>query len=452
MTEANTHPPYIWRDPNDNRYPRDWRPGGPAWPRDWRERIVDPTPAEIYLGSETSGLAIDFAQNSALVRDPADILSFSGAPVDLLTYTSPSPKMVYGADGVLRYTDGVEMPLDHDPVTLEAKGVLIEEQRTNAALNSGNWTAATYAIPGSGVTRTANYGTAPNGIPNSTTRVQLAAGGTSGDRYIQQPVGASVASQTHTVSYWVRSLTGGDQIFRMKATHSNVSDYFSPDKTATPVWQRFSFSQLFGATAGTGITAGLVVGTGNAPVDVEVWGMQIELNAAFPTSYIPTTSARVTRAADQFGKPTSAFPYNAAEGTFVAEGVTTTFLGSAAVRDIVKVWDGTGQNRIRLYSYPNRGGLNITYNNTTVADLTSGGEALVTGEPFNIAGAYKVDDCAKIVGGSSLVTDTSMPSLPTVSIFEIGAAGAVSNLNGHMKRLKYLPRRATNTELQEFAA
>lgn len=607
------------------------------------------TPAGEYLNMETSGLAIDFAQNSALVRDPAKILSFSGDPVDLLTYTSPSPKMVYGADGVLRYArhnrlpysqdfdnvvwtkgrvsvvkdaatapdgtqtadlivqlaesgvypsirssanvtaigdrkskirvrvkaagcnyahitvtgsqgrawfdlanvsvsgtggavaaaiidlgngwrllelvcdnptavapvwfgpltqnldpanpshigDGVsgiyawgihafanpchddtylpttsaaryDMPINHDPVTFEAKGVLIEEQRTNLLKNSGDLREAAGAWGNTnGVTSVVSAVSAPDGINFFT---ELVGSPSFTTARVQSTSIAVAAATTYTASIFLKKSTSLKTMVAVfnggpSVQLGSIEIIWGADGVPTTVTSDTAVNVMyksvgngiyrvsFSVSTGTETSARLLVypDRNATSLSVYAWGAQLEAGA-FPTSYIPTTSAQVTRAADNITLATSAFPYNQAEGTLVADRVDSILtLGGAAVRNIINFWDGTGNNRIRLYSYPSRGGFSIVLAGTPVADMASGGEALTDNVPFNIAGAYKVNDCAKVVNSTTVVTDNSV-TLPTVTTMTIGSADGSFAINGHIRRLKYLPRRATNSELQAMAA
>lgn len=92
------------------------------------------TPAGSYLGSEASGLAIDFAQNSALVR--GHTTNFSGTPQNLLTVTRASSATYFDSAGVMQTAANNILRLDHNPSTLAALGVLVEEQRTNLVRQS----------------------------------------------------------------------------------------------------------------------------------------------------------------------------------------------------------------------------------------------------------------------------------------------------------------------------
>jgi hypothetical protein len=94
--------------------------------------------------------------------------------------------------------------------------------------------------------------------------------------------------------------------------------------------------------------AGLGVGgTG----DVYLGGVMLE-NAAFPSSYIPTTTAAVTRAADALSFPFSPVPQAM---TVYADGIESGPLSAAISQRIAEIGDGSGA-RFILYRDPAGGG------------------------------------------------------------------------------------------------
>jgi hypothetical protein len=74
-----------------------------------------------------------------------------------------------------------------------------------------------------------------------------------------------------------------------------------------------------------------------------------------------------------------------------------------------------------------------------------------------LAFAFADNDFAGVVDGGSPVTDTSgsftTPSIPRNTL-KIGGAGdtSLANISGHIKSIRYWPRRLTNSQLQELTA
>ena len=173
--------------------------------------------------------------------------------------------------------------------------LLIEPQRTNRILYSEQFDNAAWVK--SVATVTANTTISPDGSQNADTIAFTA----SAIAFCQQIVAGAFESQSHTVSVYAK-VASGTATFRLKCTHGGVLDYFSSDFTATTEWQRFTFTATFGATIGTSIVCGVINATNALAKNVIFYGFQTEANASYATTYIPTTTASVTRNADVASK------------------------------------------------------------------------------------------------------------------------------------------------------
>ena len=142
-------------------------------------------------------------------------------------------------------------------------------------LSNASWTK------GANTTITADYSVAPDGTTTAD-RVQMTwVGGLTNnkiDRTFANVTGAALASKTRVVKAFVRAVST-TKTFRLRCTHSWVSDYFSWDLTATSVRQEFTFSQAFtSATWGTGITAWVTMDSIASATDLEVWNVRCFLS------------------------------------------------------------------------------------------------------------------------------------------------------------------------------
>ena len=141
----------------------------------------------------------------------------------------------------------------------------------------------------------------------------------------------------------------------------------------------------------------------------------------------------------------SAFGYNQDAGTVVVE--FDSFLSSPSY-SMFALSDGTGNNRI--HSVNDIYHLYVTDGGVAQASLTSGSYTANVVSKF--AGSFKKDSFAAILDQNSFASDTS-GSVPVVSDLRIGRGPASGGqLNGHIKSIKYYPRRLTNTQLQELTA
>jgi hypothetical protein len=178
---------------------------------------------------------------------------------------------------------------------------------------------------------------------------------------------------------------------------------------------------------------------------VYVWGAQLEAGS-FATSYIPTTTAQVTRTADSVTMTGSNFSswFNASAGTFVVEGDYA--LISSGNPGLLQVDDGTTNERYMLRIGAGVAQFFVLSGGSTQANITA---SVTAGTPFKQAGAYAANDFAASVDGGTVGTDVSgsLPVAPTT--LRIGQAAIGSAFaNGHIRRIRYYPTRLPNAQLQ----
>lgn len=190
------------------------------------------------------------------------------------------------------------------------------------------------------------------------------------------------------------------------------------------------------------VSASVCVGViGNG---VYVFGAQVEAGA-FPTSYIPTTTAAVTRDADVATVGTLTPWFNATEGTLYAQFDNV----ASGTRTMAAINDGTSNESIRLRSIGTNPYLTVTDGGVDQADIDAG--TIAANTSYKLAGAYKANDFAACISAGTVQTDTS-GTLPTVTQMMLGTSAAANYLNGHLQRLVYYPSRLTNAQLQTITA
>lgn len=238
----------------------------------------------------------------------------------------------------------------------------------------------------SNATVTADTATAPNGT-TAADRAQFSLGSTSSSA--DQIVTMAAASQTFTVSAWVKSNTGSSQTFRLKCTHIGVADYFSSVQTATTDWQRFTFTQAFGA-GGTGVRAGL--SGGSSASDILIWGAQLELGST------ATAYQRVSTAFDVTEAGVQSLSYLSFDGVddFMLTGTITPGVDKAQVfAGVRKLSDATrailaesGATGTDAGSF----GLNAPRDTSRVYLFTAGGSTLTSSQTTSTAFAAPVSN------------------------------------------------------------
>jgi hypothetical protein len=192
---------------------------------------------------------------------------------------------------------------------------------------------------------------------------------------------------------------------------------------------------------------------GDGVSGVYLWGAQLEPHP-YVTSYIPTAASQVTRAADNMSIATPNFTrfYGGAQGTFYCEFRTSAKSPSAAFRALTVSNDGTGERVLDLYAYGETSSQGVDiFSSHTGYDLgaTTG---LPNGNLVKVAATMGENDAAVSVNGLPVKTDMTTIAPTIATTMYIGQRLGGSNLNGHIKSIKYFPTRLPNSELQELSA
>jgi hypothetical protein len=382
-------------------------------------------------------------------RDFAQFKTLDHATGPAITFTRASGATYFDADGVLQTAANDAPRFDHDPATGASRGLLVEEQRTNLLLSSNNF-QSDWVSRGSSVV-TAAAGTGLDGT-NSAFNLSGASDTTFNGNNLDQAVTVS-DSTTYIFSAYVKSSGGTTVILRLRDSTGAGSS--SPATTVTSAWQRISISRTMAAGA---TSVRCIIGSTDG--DILIWGAQLE-QGAFATSYIPTTSAAATRAADSaVVTPISSF-YNQVEGTVFAESSSTAFVDG----DNQGIW-GFGDDTLtfgngnmlyaaNLHPISHRIAIGVAVSGaSTVSGLNNSGVPQSANTPARSICGYKTNDFAISTNGSSVATDTS-GALPVVTGFSIGGlqkvwASGGNSLNGHIRKIAYWPKRLSNTLLEQL--
>jgi hypothetical protein len=367
---------------------------------------------------------------------------------------------------------------DHNPTNNQSLGLLVEEQRTNLVTYSEDFSNAAWNK--SGCTITANTIVAPNGSLTGAAIIEDATN--SGHRIANtQALNSTVI---YTTSFYVKAAGRSWATILIDDNSGNGSRGFynlatgqigvvtnsgtASGGTASMVavgngWYRCVLtctpstvnsanvrSYVAGTTADT---IGTYVGTAGL-TSIFIWGAQLEAGA-FPTSYIPTVAATITRNADIATMTGTNFSswYDVDEGTLYSEAVGVNSFASAT-RRYVELSDGTANER-SIFGYANATSTRmlIIDDNNTQADVTVS-SGLQAGLLVKMAATYKVNDFQQASNTTLGTADTS-GTLPTVDRIFIGqdtTAGAAGVINGHIRKIAYYQYRLSNAQLQALTS
>jgi hypothetical protein len=179
-----------------------------------------------------------------------------------------------------------------------------------------------------------------------------------------------------------------------------------------------------------------------------IWGAQLEAGS-FPTSYIPTTTAAVTRAADVAGIYDDNFSswYRQDEGSAFVDAI----INGISSQNYLAAFDaGAGfANSHLLYLVNGTPRWQTFVSSAAQCQLIpSPSNPVTVGAPLRIAGGYAADSFAASRNGGAVSTDAA-GTLPSVSRLLIGVSGGtLLPTNGHLRRLTYWPTRLPNETLQ----
>jgi hypothetical protein len=319
--------------------------------------------------------------------------------------------------------------------------------------------------------QTAAAGTAPDGT-NTAWEIKDTVDGSAVNHLLGQTVSAT-AGVNYTVSVWAKQGTLPEVLLFWPAaifgaavnTRFNLAtgDIISSGTgvTASIVsfsngWYRVAGTLQSSATASGNFQIRLGNGTGGSyqgdgTGTIYLWGAQLEAGS-FPTSYIPTTTATVTRSADVASISGSNFSswYRQDEGTVFAD---STVAATNNTR-IAAISDNTTTNRIFLSRGSGSGGnINMTVTNTTVqVSALIFATALAAGTSNRVAAVYKASDFAGSVNGLTAVTQNTGTVPSAVTQLGIGTGEILGNntMTGTIRRLTYWPQRLSNSTLQQI--
>ena len=391
-------------------------------------------------------MATDFTVDRDTVKY---VLNSSG---DIASVAIDTPAIEYNTDGTY-------------------KGLLVEPASTNICLRSEDL-STTWSASGD-TTITANDTTAPDGNATADKLGDDGATGT-GYVYVDQTI-TVVAGTKYTASAFLKAdglafagleafdydgATDGYQYFNLstgaKGTAVNLDD--SNIEAYPDGWYRCSITWTQGASD-TSVTFRILCASSISSFNVDldgtssifVWGAQVEASP-IATSYIPTTTASVTRNKDDISLTGASDLIGQSEGTLYVE---VDWRGTdGASQFLLSINNDSSNNRLAIFNAANIELRMFARSNSVT--VTEQGES-VTGYSGiqKIAFAYKTDDFELYRNGTSVSTDTagSLAALATLTNIDLGQNNSAGNqANMHIRAVALYKTRLTDDQLADLTS
>jgi hypothetical protein len=348
---------------------------------------------------------------------------------------------------------------DHNPTTGESLGLLVEEQRTNLMLQSEDF-STTWSVNGS-----ASIATNTIASPASTLTADTLTVSGGGANRVSQSYSVPSAG-TYTLSVYAKAGTGNLLQLRQFLSGNDayvifnfttgvmgvVSGGTSASATATALpngWYRLVLTNTYSGAATINIRIGGAVGSSETNTTFYLWGAQVEAGA-FATSYIPTTTAAVTRNADVASITGSAFSgwYNSTAGTMRSQWV-------GAVNGCRSFHcEDAGQTNTERFGQRITSNLlqtEVGSNGVLATRLASGAGTVTYPAIITSCAAYDATNCVVAFRGDVSVTATANGAPECGQIFIGSYRGTGTFANGPIARLTYWPQLFPSSTLSVLA-
>lgn len=385
-------------------------------------------------------------------------VAFSGATSlpSYITFTRASSATSLDASGILQ-TASTDVPrFDHDPVTLQPLGLLIEGQRTNLAVysadigNASGWNL-------SAATAASNQTTSPDG---TNTAGSLAESGGTAVHYAYNTSKTVASGTTYSYTQFYKAATA--TVTQLTFTTANfTSAYVNHSLTSSTMvssgtggisgnsvqypnnWWRKGITQAASSSGtGNGLFFQLVNNDINAARSVSyastgklfyAWGGQFEVGS-FPSSYIPTEGVAATRARDDVTiADLSSIGFNAQETTVYVKFR----LNGSIDRTVWQIEDDDAGNRLSLVVVSNVLYARAVVSGSTVADLNLG--SVSNGVDYSVAFSANANAFYASVNNGAPVSDVSGAMPSGLTTFRIGSDTSSNKLFGTIAKLAVYP-------------
>ena len=409
---------------------------------------------------------MSISQNFPTIRPTLNLNFARSKTLDpRITFTRASTATYVDEDGLIKTAGADEARFDHDPVTGESLGLLIEESRSNLLTRSQEFDDVAWGKNSCSVLP--NVEISPDGtltadkiVENTTSSVF---------KVLSRSVGT--ISGQYTLSVFLKAGERFRGYIQLLTATVNSALFFNLTtgtitgglgiNTITKYpngWYRISTSSLYTSDTGNiyivmqdnnGVSS--YVGDGSS--GMYVWGAQLE-QGAFPTSYIPASGSTVTRQPDNASITGSNFTewYNQSEGTLYTSHIQKNSTDTTKNWGIFSISNASLTSFIRLFSGSGYASVfNILSSGSGSSVYTTTNGSFVQNNIMRVVCSYSSSSAVRILNNNALTEDTSVV-LPSDlnNIIIGGGGGGVSSLNGTISQLTYYPTRLSNQVLQNL--
>ncbi|MFP5238205.1 MAG: hypothetical protein ACLGQW_00085 [Acidobacteriota bacterium] len=430
----------------------------------------------------------------AIIRPIFNWVAQPGITPPGVSFTRNSTATCTDALGVIRTVPAGVLRDSYDPVSGAYLGKLIEEQRTNllcysAEFDKPGWTSGVaptivpfMAVAPDGTNTCYSVAdTSPSGSANL--KQDIALGGVSapqdsttaycGSLQIRKTTGVGVLGILSVV------FSGGTTVgsrLEVNTTTGEVRVNTVISGSAPPVGYGIkdygSFWQVWVAVTNNSTNNSVrwnytpawhtVWGQSAADPTLQnaamIWGAQLE-TGAFPTSYIPTTSAPCTRSADQCTLSLASLVdaqgnalFDTAQGTLFARFSFAGFKVDTTAQLILSLNDGTTANQAALgrtvvggiYGTGKHGGV-------LVGALQTLNQSPALNTLYQAAQAFSPTGRSACLNGGAVVADATAFATSTNTV-SIGSVANTNFLSGHFRQVALFNRRLSDADLQALTA
>lgn len=370
------------------------------------------------------------------------LYALKGADLDVVRATTAT---YVGSDGLIKTALANEVRFDY--TNGSCPSILVEPQRTNILLNSESF-AGSFGYNQCSIT---SNQTAPDGSNNAK---RITNGTTTTDVFFEQSV--SFTPNTYTWSIFVKK--GTDTVATIKPVHVGIAGDVSlmtfnfATETITSYGGIISSGYKKYANGWYRIFCSVVItssvvslrgrfGNSNTPNVYNDWAFPQLEAGSYATSYIPTTSASVTRNADVISKTGISSLIGQTEGTMF---IDINYKEDSVFKNFFNLGTSTSSYIAIVARNNNKIGAEVL---NAGVQVNNEGSTIYTSQRLKIAFAYKANDFAMYINGV-LAFSQSSGTVPAKAEVYLGSYGnGTQQSKDGIKSAALWKTRLSNTEL-----